>query len=78
MKGRPKLDEHVQMSVLVPCDTYRQLHALRLSQTDYGAKLPSVGQLIRAALSSYVERASANNHTNSATAAVATTEVSME
>lgn len=54
MRGRPKLDTHIQMSVLVPCDLYRQLHMLRVARAAYGAKLPPLGGLIREALTLYV------------------------
>ena len=58
MKGRPKLDAHIQMSVLVPCDLYRQLHMLRATRGACGDKLPPLGGLIREALSQYVATAS--------------------
>ena len=58
MKGRPKLDAHVQMSVMIAHDVYRQLHELRLARSACGAKLPALGTLVREALTDYVERSS--------------------
>lgn len=58
MRGRPKLNAHVQMSVLIAHDVYRQLHELRLARSAYGTKLPAIGALVREALTDYVERSS--------------------
>jgi hypothetical protein len=54
MRGRPKLDGHVQMSVLIPGSVYRDLHLLRVTRSSCGARLPSVGQLVREALEQFL------------------------
>lgn len=68
MKGRPRLEGHVQMSVLVPCDIYRELHLLRVARGPCGAKLLPIGGLIREALLRYVacERDAARSIVNDA------------
>ena len=57
MKAKTKLDDHVQVSVMIPHPTYRALHALRLARCGGGVKLPPIGALVREALMTFVDRA---------------------